>query len=167
MTLGRLMPHIRSKGYDWIKPCGFIHDAIVCLVKEEHVAKGCALVKHFMESNPLDRWFDWTPEIPIIADAEIGRTLAETVELKPHMFEGKANAHKTFDDLVAEATAKDEDNSSTIKTKRRKIKLKRGPSNAKVKATIRTKESSRRVHETRPGVKRRIKRRKPSENRAA
>lgn len=167
MTLGRLVPHIRKRGYDWIKPCGFIHDAIVCLVREDKVARGCALVKHFMENNPLDRWFDWTPEIPITADAEIGRTLADTVELKPHMFEGKENAHKTFDDLVAEATEKDDDKSSTIQTKRRKIKLKRSKPHAKTKTTQVHSRSSKRVQPPRPQSKRRIKRRKPPEDRAA
>jgi DNA polymerase-1 len=172
MTLGRMVPYIRKKGYDkWLKVCGFIHDAIVCLVKEEHVAEGAALVKRFMESNPLDKWFGWTPEIPIVADAEIGRTLAETVELKAYMFEGEHNKHKTFSDLVAEVEAleakKNSEKTSTIQTKRRKIKLKRGPNHAKTKATEKHQGSRNRIHAARPGGKRRIKRIKPSEDRAA
>jgi uracil-DNA glycosylase family 4 len=100
MSLGRLMPYIREKGYDaWLKPCGFIHDAIVCLVREDKVAEGCQLVKHFMENNPLEEWFNWSPEIPILADAEIGRTLAETYELKPSQFMDKK---RSYTDLLAE-----------------------------------------------------------------
>lgn len=102
MALGRLMPYILENGLDWIKPCGFIHDSIVCLVREDKVAEGCALVKHYMESNPLEEWFGWTPEIPIIADAEIGRTLAETYEIGPEQFVGKANRKKSFTDLLIE-----------------------------------------------------------------
>lgn len=166
MTLGRLIPHINKKGYDWIKPCGFIHDAIVCLVREDQVARGCALVKTFMENNPLQEWFDWTPEIPIIADAEIGRSLAETVELKPSMFMGKANAHKTFDELVAEAT-EDDKSPSTTKTKKRKIKLHRSKPHAKAKADPRhTKRRVRIPQAARQGT-RSIKRGQPPENKAA
>ena len=102
MALGRLMPFLRKKGYDkWLKPCGFIHDAVVCLVREDKVAHAASLVKYYMENNPLQKWFGWTPEIPIIADAEIGRTLAKTYELKPEQFQGK-NKHKSFVDLVKE-----------------------------------------------------------------
>jgi hypothetical protein len=103
MTLGRLLPYLQKKGYDkWLKPCGFIHDAIVCLVREDKVAHGAQIVKTHMENNPLEEWFNWKPEIPILADAEIGRTLAETYELSPDQFMGKANRDKTFSDLLHE-----------------------------------------------------------------
>lgn len=167
MTLGRLVPYIEKKGYDWIKVCGFIHDAIVCLVREDKVAQGCALVKRYMENNPLEKWFNWTPEIPITADAEIGRTLAETVELKAHMFEGKHNAHKTFEDLVAEAQNKGSANNSTIQTKSRKIKIKRGATNVKRKTADEAQGRSRQIRKAGGTSARTIKRRKPPENRAA
>lgn len=100
MSLGRIIPYIQEKGYDeWFKVCGFIHDAIVVLVREDKVAQGAAMLKYFMESNPTEEWFGWTPEIPITADAEIGRTLADTYELKPSQFDG-TNRHKTYCDLV-------------------------------------------------------------------
>jgi DNA polymerase I-like protein with 3'-5' exonuclease and polymerase domains len=99
MTLGRLVPYIRKKGYDeWLKPCGFIHDAIICLVREDKVAHGTRIVKTFMENNPLEEWFDWTPEIPIIADAEIGRSLADTYELDAEQFESRKN--KSYSDIL-------------------------------------------------------------------
>lgn len=105
MTLGRLMPWLRDKGYDeWLKPCGFIHDAIVCLVKEEYAAKGAGIVKRFMENNPLEQWFGWSPEIPILSDAEVGRTLAKTYELKPEQFQGK-NSGRSFADLLGDEVA--------------------------------------------------------------
>lgn len=101
MALGRLIPFIRRKGYgDWIKPCGFIHDAIVCLVREDKAAEGVYVVKHFMESNPLTKWFDWTPEIPIIADAEIGRNLSRTYELPTTAFMPKDTRGRSYRDLL-------------------------------------------------------------------
>lgn len=107
MTLGRLIPHLRETGKDkWIKPCGFIHDAIVCLVREDKVGAGARLVKGYMENNPLEEWFGWEPEIPIVADAEIGRTLAETIELDPEQFMQRGGSRKTFANLVAEEKAK-------------------------------------------------------------
>ncbi|QXN71126.1 DNA polymerase [Rhodobacter phage RcDurkin] len=102
MTLGRLVPYLKEQGIDWLKPCGFIHDAIVCMVREEHVAAGCTIVKQFMENNPFEEWFDWVPDVPIVADAEIGRTLAETYELSADLFEGKANQRKSYTDLLAD-----------------------------------------------------------------
>lgn len=107
MTLGRLMPYLREKGYDeWLKPCGFIHDAIVCLVREDKVAHGCSIVKNFMENNPLEEWFGWEPEIPILADAEIGRTLAETHEIDADVFVGRKNRNKTYADILMGEAAK-------------------------------------------------------------
>lgn len=100
MTLGRLLPWLRKKGYhEWLKPCGFIHDAIVCLVREDKVAMAADIVRRFMENNPTEQWFNWSPEIPIIADAEVGRSLASTYEIKPEQFQGD-NKHRTFSDLV-------------------------------------------------------------------
>lgn len=169
MTLGRLVPYIRKKGYDkWLKPCGFIHDSIVCLVREDKAAHAADLVKRFMENNPLDKWFNWTPEIPIISDAEIGRTLAETYELKPHMFVGSANRHKTYEDLVAEV--KSEQTSakpSTTRRPRRKIRITRDKTNATQKPTERTQSSSIGVSKTRRLIKRGEQRSQSPENRAA
>lgn len=100
MALGRLIPYLSEHGYDeWLKPCGFIHDAIVCLVREDMVAKAINIVKNMMESNPYEEWFGWTPQIPIIADAEVGRTLAQTYELSPDRFQGK-NKNNTYEEIL-------------------------------------------------------------------
>jgi DNA polymerase I-like protein with 3'-5' exonuclease and polymerase domains len=107
MTLGRLVPYLKETGKDeWLKPCGFIHDAIVCLVREDKVAAGCKIVKYYMENNPLEEWFDWEPEVPIIADAEIGRTLSDTYEIDASLFEGSAaNENKSYTDLLKDVYA--------------------------------------------------------------
>lgn len=123
MTLGRFIPYLRQHGYDeWLKPCGFIHDAIVCLVREDHAAQAAEMLKHFMENNPLEEWFGWTPEIPIVADAEVGRTLAETYEIKPSQFQGRNN-WKGFSDLVGEELASLRDKLSNEKDAEKREKL--------------------------------------------
>jgi len=99
MAIGLLVPYLRRTGL-WknIKVCGFIHDSIVCLVKEEYAAKAIRLVKKTMENLPLKKWFDWTPAVPIIADAEIGYNLAETYEVAPKYF-SKESGNKTFKEI--------------------------------------------------------------------
>ena len=65
-----------------IRPIGFIHDAIVCLVPEESYKEAAATVKRVMETLPLKKLFGLTLPIPIIAEASVGRTLADVIELK-------------------------------------------------------------------------------------
>ncbi len=145
MTLGRLVPYLNKTGKnEWLRPCGFIHDAIVCLVREERAAEGAALVKRFMENNPLKKWFDWEPEIPIIADAEVGRTLSKTYELKPQWFIG---TKLTYDQLVA--LAEEDEKPSQSKTKRRIIKAATlGAAHAKRKTAKGNKRRSRVIRQT-------------------
>lgn len=99
MAIGLLVPYLRkTKLWEHIKVCGFIHDSIICLVKEEHAAKAMRLVKRYMETLPLKRWYGWEPEVPIIADAEIGYNLAETYEVSPKYF-SKESGNKTFKEI--------------------------------------------------------------------
>lgn len=99
IALGRLLKYIRKHKIDWIKICGFIHDAVVSLVREDKAAEGAALVKRFMEdTKPLKDWFGWEPEIPIKADAEVGRTMSKMYELKADAYVGK---EANYSDLVA------------------------------------------------------------------
>lgn len=129
MTLGRLIPYLNKTGKsEWLKICGFIHDAIVCLVREDKVAEAATLVKGYMENNPLEKWFNWSPEIPIVADAEIGRTLAKTYELKPAWF---MNKKRSYDELVAiyeaeEAAKQSGGKPSQSVANRRIIKIRKG-----------------------------------------
>lgn len=161
MTLGRLIPWLNETGNnEWLRPCGFIHDAIVCLVREERAAEGARIVKHFMENNPLEEWFDWIPEIPILADAEVGRTLSKTYELKPEWF---AVENRSFEELVA--LAEEDENPSPSKTKRRIIKAAAsGARHAKRKATPSHSRRSVRVSENAVGSEGLDKRGQSSEN---
>lgn len=49
-------------------PCGFIHDAGIIHVREDHVDEAAFAIKFYMESNPLRQWFNITPPLPLLAD---------------------------------------------------------------------------------------------------
>lgn len=82
MALVRLRRDIKAANIDWIKPCMYIHDSLVCLVRNDHIAEGPGIIKHYLESNPFQQWFGITPPIPIAADVEHGVSLGSMVELQ-------------------------------------------------------------------------------------
>ncbi len=53
----------------------FIHDAVIVEVKEDYVEEAAQAIKWYMESPPLEEWFDITPIVPIVADVSIGDDL--------------------------------------------------------------------------------------------
>jgi DNA polymerase I-like protein with 3'-5' exonuclease and polymerase domains len=107
MAIGILVPLIKKNGYDkFLKICGFIHDSIVYLVKEEHAAFAARLIKRVMENIPLQTWFGFKPSVPIIADVEIGETLADTYEFKPQHY-SKESGNKSFEDMKKALLGKD------------------------------------------------------------
>lgn len=176
MALGQMVPYLREKGYDeWLKPCGFIHDAIVCLVREDKVAHAMQIVKHRMENLPLKEWFDWEPEIPIIADAEVGTSLATTYEIPAKYFMGKKNRNKSYIDLVRDvdpeaAAALEIASSSTIVGKKRKLKIRkrRGiASHAQRQTSEGTQKRRRRIRKSQEPSAGRNKRRKSRKDNSA
>lgn len=96
MAIGLITSYLKNTGLDkHIKVAGFIHDAIVFLVRDRYSAQAIRIARKFMENVPFKKWFGWEPTVPIIADAEIGKNLAETYELKPrHYVRGGPN--KTY-----------------------------------------------------------------------
>ena len=65
---------------------GFIHDAIVCLVPEDRAVEAARQIKYWMEHVPLKKLFNFEPAAPIIAEAELGKNLAKTIEIKSDWF---------------------------------------------------------------------------------
>jgi hypothetical protein len=65
-----------------LRPIGFIHDAIVCIAPEAKAKEACAAIKYWMEHIPLKQWFGFTPPIPIIAEASVGKNLSKMIELE-------------------------------------------------------------------------------------
>lgn len=88
MAIGLITQYLKkTKLNRYIKVAGFIHDAIVFLVRDTHSAVAIRLARRFMENVPFKKWFGWEPTVPIVADAEIGKSLAETYELKARHYE--------------------------------------------------------------------------------
>jgi len=96
MAIGLLMPYLRNTGMDrYIKVCGFIHDSIVYLVREDKAAVASRTIKKFMENIPYKKWFGWEPTVPIIAEVELGRNLADTYECKLRHYSNESG-NRTF-----------------------------------------------------------------------
>lgn len=101
MAIGLIMPYLRKTGMDkYIKVCGFIHDSIVYLVREDKAALAARTIKKFMENIPYKKWFGWEPTVPIIADVELGRNLSDTYECKPRHY-SKESGNRTFKQIEA------------------------------------------------------------------
>lgn len=79
IALGRLA---RDCPLDILRPIAFIHDALICLVREDYAEEGGAAVQFYMESPPLRQWFGLNSPVPILADVSIGDNLADMDEIK-------------------------------------------------------------------------------------
>jgi DNA polymerase I-like protein with 3'-5' exonuclease and polymerase domains/uracil-DNA glycosylase len=66
---------------DWIKPVAFIHDALLCYVREDRAEEGGRNIRWYMESNPLEDWFGVQLAVPILADVSIGDRLSHMNEI--------------------------------------------------------------------------------------
>lgn len=67
---------------DWIKPCAFIHDALLMYVEEDRAMEAASNVRFYMESTPLEDWFGLRLPVPILADASIGDRLSDMDEVE-------------------------------------------------------------------------------------
>lgn len=65
-----------------IQPRMFIHDALVFMVPDEYVETALPIIKWYMESNPIMKWFGLTLPIPMTCDLEVGLNLAEMQKRK-------------------------------------------------------------------------------------
>jgi uracil-DNA glycosylase family 4 len=78
ISLGRMNEEIDP---EYMQIFGFIHDAIYAYVREEHVDWGLKTLKHYMQSNDLEKLFGRKMKVPIIADAAFGWNQGELFEL--------------------------------------------------------------------------------------
>jgi hypothetical protein len=51
-----------------MQPIGFVHDAGYIQAREDYADEAAASIKFYMESNPLQAWFNLNPPIPLTAD---------------------------------------------------------------------------------------------------
>lgn len=79
MAVSRMHEEIDDK---YIKPMGFVHDAIYCYVPKRYLLWAARTLKWFMETNPLEEWFGVKMKVPIIADASFGINLNTEYEME-------------------------------------------------------------------------------------
>lgn len=73
--------------FDLVRPIGFIHDALVCLAPEDRAVEAAQTVKYWMEHIPTKELFNWTPPIPIVAEASVGKNLANMIEVEDDWYD--------------------------------------------------------------------------------
>lgn len=71
----------RDAPRDYVKPVAFIHDALVLYCREDKVQEVGQAVRFYMESNPLENWFNVRLPLPIVADVSVGARLSEMEEV--------------------------------------------------------------------------------------
>lgn len=89
-----------------VRVIGFIHDAIVCICPEDKAIEAARTIRYWMEHVPLKKMFGWEPNIPIIAEAEVGKNLSKTIEIKAGWYDNeqvKTFAHIQHLDWQAKA----------------------------------------------------------------
>lgn len=69
MSMGRIDQEVSR---EYLKLVGFVHDALYAYVPAKFVEWGAKTLKYYMETNPLERWFDLEMAVPIISDVGFG-----------------------------------------------------------------------------------------------
>lgn len=78
-ALGRMNEEVDQ---EYLQIIGFIHDAIYAYVREEHLEWGLKTLGYYMESTPLEEWFDLEMQIPIKSDPSFGYNMGDQFELE-------------------------------------------------------------------------------------
>lgn len=69
MAIGRLDLEVDDR---YLAIVGFVHDAIYAMVPEQYAEWGAKTLKWYMETNPIEEWFDRRLQVPIVADVSFG-----------------------------------------------------------------------------------------------
>lgn len=77
MAVSRLC---RDTDWNLVRPLIFIHDAVVCEVRNDVAEQAKGWIKFYMENPPLEKWFNLRLPIPIRSDVSIGNSLGEMEE---------------------------------------------------------------------------------------
>lgn len=77
---------VKHVDFGLVRPIGFIHDALVCIAPESRAKEAAATVKYWMEHIPTKKLFNWESPIPIVADASVGKNLANMIEIGDDWF---------------------------------------------------------------------------------
>jgi DNA polymerase I-like protein with 3'-5' exonuclease and polymerase domains len=66
-----------------MQPIGFVHDAGYIQAREDYAEEAAASIKFYMQSIPLQAWFNLNPPIPILADVSgPAENMADLKEMK-------------------------------------------------------------------------------------
>jgi uracil-DNA glycosylase family 4 len=79
MSLARITQQIDPR---FLKPVGFVHDAIYAWVPAQHVEWGAKMLKYYMESNPIQEWFNIKMKVPMVADVSFGMNGSKVFEME-------------------------------------------------------------------------------------
>ena len=80
---------LQNVSAELLTPIGFIHDALVCIAPEAKAKEAATAIKYWMEHIPLKQWFNFSPPIPIIAEAAVGKNLSTMIEISDKWFADK------------------------------------------------------------------------------
>jgi DNA polymerase I-like protein with 3'-5' exonuclease and polymerase domains len=78
MACGRLNEEVDPQ---YLSLVGFVHDAIYAYVPKQYLEWGAKTLRWYMESNPLEEWFNRKMRIPIVAEVGFGVNLSEIFEM--------------------------------------------------------------------------------------
>lgn len=95
MAMGRLSEEIDPQ---YLAPVAFVHDAIYCYVPYRYAEWGARTLKHYMQTNPLQEWFNVRLKCPIIADVSLGLNLGDTYELEGFSLDEPYDFSKLWDE---------------------------------------------------------------------
>lgn len=95
MAMGRLSEEIDPQ---YLAPIAFVHDAIYCYVPYKYAGWGAKVLKEYMQTNPLEEWFNLRLKCPIIADVSIGLNLGDTYEMEGFKLDEPYDFGKLWDE---------------------------------------------------------------------
>jgi uracil-DNA glycosylase family 4 len=78
MSCGRINEEIDQR---YLALVGFVHDAIYAYVPAQYLEWGAKTLKWYMESNPLEEWFNRRLKVPIVAEIGFGVNLGDIFEM--------------------------------------------------------------------------------------
>lgn len=78
IALGRMHQEVDP---EYLEIIGFIHDAIYAYVKCEYLEWGLKTLGYYMESTPIQEWFNYRMNIPIKSDPSFGLNMGDVFEL--------------------------------------------------------------------------------------
>lgn len=90
-------------------PIGTVHDAINFEVPVDELATVLPLIKKTMENPPLEQFFGYRPEVPIVADIGVGRAWGKSDEVPAELFNSRRDLRRWIDERFSDNPQPPED----------------------------------------------------------